>query len=110
MAFAMVALFGLQIADCVSAMSTDEQSMECCASMPCHPADQSHDCCKTMASAQTPSALPADNSDLTISQSAVFVPHLTTPLLVVIDNSPKRFEAPQHSPPDLYTLHSSLLI
>jgi hypothetical protein len=107
---AVVALLGLQFADCMSAMTQDQQSMKCCGSMPCDPSNQSHDCCKGMVSAQSPNVLP--------------VPHVTlhAPVVVVSDilASPKAmtypeasrfdFEAPQHSPPDLYTLHASLLI
>jgi hypothetical protein len=105
-----VALLGLQFADCLSATTQDQQSMQCCGSMPCDPSNQSHDCCKRMVSSQSPSVLP--------------VPHVTlhAPLLVVADilASPQAipypkasrldFEAPQHSPPELYTLHASLLI
>ena len=106
----VVALLGLQFADCMSAMTQDEQSMKCCGSMPCDPSNQTHDSCKGMVSAQSPNVLP--------------VPHVTlhAPLMVVTDilTSPKAtpyteasrvdFEAPQHSPPELYTLHSSVLI
>src|SRR6266436_4603393 len=104
---AMIALFGLPFADCLSAMTPDEQSMQCCGSMPCDPSNQSHECCKGMVSAQSPSVLP--------------VAHVTLhpPMMVVADvlASPEAtlhseisrldFEAPQHSPPELYTLHSS---
>ena len=107
---AMVALLGLQFADCMSAMTQDQQSMKCCGSMPCDPSNQTHDCCKGMVSAQSPNVLP--------------VAHLTlqAPVMVVTDvlASPQAgsypaisrldFEAPQHSPPELYTLHASLLI
>jgi hypothetical protein len=107
---ALVALSGLQFADCVSAATQDQQSMKCCGSMPCDPSNQSHDCCKGMVSSQSPSVLPAA--------------HVTfhAPVVVVTDTlaSPQAtpyaevsrldFEAPQHSPPELYTLHSSLLI
>ena len=107
---ALVALLGLQFADCMSAATQDQQSMNCCGSMPCDPSNQSHDCCKGMVSSQSPSVLP--------------VAHVTlhAPVMVVTDvlASPQAtpytevsrldFEAPQHSPPDLYTLHSSLLI
>src|SRR5437868_1798057 len=55
---AVIALFGLQFADCLSAMNHDEQSMQCCGSMPCDPSNQSHDCCKGMVSAQAPNVLP----------------------------------------------------
>ena len=107
---ALVALLGLQFADCISAATQDPQSMKCCGSMPCDPSNQSHDCCKGMVSSQSPSVLP--------------VAHVTlhAPVMVVADvlASPQAtpyaevsrldFEAPQHSPPELYTLHSSLLI
>jgi len=107
---AAVALLGLQFAECMSAMTPDQQSMQCCGSMPCDPSNQTHDCCKGMVSAQSPNVLP--------------VPHvaLHAPVIVVTDilASPQAmpypdasrldFEAPQHSPPELYTLHASLLI
>jgi hypothetical protein len=107
---ALVAVSGLQFADCMSAMTQDPQSMKCCGSMPCDPSNQSHDCCKGMVSSQFPSVLP--------------VAHVTlhAPVMVVTDvlASPQAapcaevsrldFEAPQHSPPQLYTLHSALLI
>jgi len=107
---ALVALLGLQFADCVSAMTQDQQSMKCCGSMPCGPSNQSHDCCKGMVTGQSPSVLPGA--------------HITlhAPIMVVTDilGSPQAtpypevfrldFEASQHSPPELYTLYSSLLI
>src|SRR5260221_5349519 len=46
------ALLLLQFVDCMSAMTPDPKSMQCCGSMPCTPAHQSVDCCKTMASPQ----------------------------------------------------------
>jgi hypothetical protein len=110
MVVALTALLGLQFADCMSAMTQDQQSMKCCASMPCDPSNQSHDCCKGMVSAQSPNVLP--------------VAHVTlhTPVMVVTDilASPQATPYPdvsrlddkatQHSPPELYTLYSSLLI
>ena len=106
---AVTALFGLQFADCLSAMPHDAQSMQCCGSMPCDPSNQNHECCKGMVSAQAPNALP--------------VSHVTldAPIMVVTDilgspPTPHRelshldFAAPQHAPPELYTLHASLLI
>src|SRR5258708_34241855 len=55
---AVIAILLLQFADCMSAMNHDQQSMQCCGSMPCDPSNQSHDCCKSMASSQSPSVLP----------------------------------------------------
>src|SRR5882762_2273265 len=107
---ALVALLGLQFADCMSAATQDQQSMKCCGSMPCDPSNQSHDCCKGMVSSQSPSALPVAHVTLhapvMVLTGVVASPHATPyPEVSRLD-----FEAPQHSPPDLYTLHSSLLI
>ncbi len=96
--------------DCFSPWPVDEQAMECCASMPCTPTNQTHDCCKTMVSGRTPSVLPAARASLHAPPVAVvghapmlevanFIPVLTPPV-----------EPQQHSPPELYTLHVSLLI
>jgi hypothetical protein len=107
---ALAALFALQFADCFSPVSADQQTMQCCGSMPCNPANQSRDCCKTMVSSPSPSVLPAEHIALNVPVVAV-VDNLTAPEVVVIaEFSPSSFEAPQHSPPELYALHSSLLI
>jgi hypothetical protein len=106
----LTALFVLQFADCFSPVSADEQTMQCCGSMPCNPSNQSHDCCKTMTSAQSPSFLPVKHSVLSVPVVAV-IDHLSTRESVVFaEVSRSRFNAPQYSPPELYTLHSSLLI
>ena len=107
---ALVALLGLQFADCMSAMTQDQQSMQCCGSIPCDPSNQSHDCCKSMVSSQSPSVLPVAHvtlhapvmvvTDILVSPQAAPYPEVSR-----LD-----FEAPQHSPPELYALHSSLLI
>ncbi len=107
---AVVAVLMLQFGDCMSPLTQDQQSMKCCGSMPCDPSNQSHDCCKGMVSSQPPSVLPA--------------PHVTlhAPVMVIGDSLPSTlvqnlsemphpdFAAPQHSPPELYKLHSSFLI
>src|SRR5215469_17472439 len=99
---AIGAVLFLQFADCMSAMTLDQQSMQCCGSMPCDPWNQSHDCCKTMASSQSPSVLPATHVSL------------HAPVLFVVDVLPSpqvpqfseatsaALPAPQHSPPELY--------
>src|SRR5882762_5594129 len=107
---AVAVLFGLQFAHCLSAMTHDEQSMQCCDSMPCDPSNQSHDCCKGMVSAQAPNVLPVTH--VTLNTPVVIV----TGILASPQAMPHRerahlnFAAPQHSPPELYTLHASLLI
>ena len=107
---ALAAVLGLQFADCMSAMTQDPQSMKCCGSMPCDPSNQSHDCCKGMVSAQSPNVLPVSHvtlhapvmvtADILASPQAMTYPEVSR-----LD-----FEAPAHSPPELYALHSSPLI
>jgi hypothetical protein len=107
---AIAGLLGLQFADCLSAMTQDPQSMQCCGSMPCDPSNQSHDCCKSVVSLQSPSVLPA--AHVTLHSPTMFVADiLPSPQVIEFsDVSRTDFEAPQHSPPELYTLHSSFLI
>jgi hypothetical protein len=106
----IAALLGLQFADCMSAMTRDSQSMQCCGSMPCDPSNQSHDCCKTMVSAQSPNVLPVSHVTLhapvMVAADFLMPPQSATYTQV----SRFKFAAPQHSPPELYTLHASLLI
>jgi hypothetical protein len=107
---ALVALLGLQFADCMSAATQDPQSMKCCGSMPCDPSNQTHDCCKGMVSSQSPSVLPVAHVTLhapVIVVTDVLASPQATPYAEV---SRLDFDAPQHSPPKLYALHSSLLI
>jgi hypothetical protein len=104
------ALLLLQFADCMSAVTPDQQSMQCCGSMHCTPANHKHDCCKTMVSAHAPNMLPAARVSLN-APAVVNIQHLATletarPPTV----RPVTVEAQQHSPPELYTLHASLLI
>jgi hypothetical protein len=107
---AMMALFGLQFAECLSPVSAGGQTMQCCGSMPCNPTNQAHDCCKTMVSANESNVLPAEHSFLSVPVAAV-AEHLSTPEVPVSTQVfHSRFEAPEHLPPELYTLHSSLLI
>src|SRR6266704_1034450 len=81
-----------------------------CGSMPCDPSNQSHDCCKSMVSSQSPSVLPV--AHVTLQAPVVFVADiLPSPQVHEFSGASRAdFEAPQHSPPELYTLHSSFLI
>src|SRR6266576_6083716 len=107
---ALVALLGLQFADCMSATTQDPQSMKCCGSMPCDPSNQSHDCCRSMVSSQSPSVLPA--AHVTLHAPVIVVTDiLASPQATTYPEASRLdFDAPSHSPPVLYTLHSSLLI
>src|SRR5215510_7685975 len=107
---AVVGLLLLQLADCMSAMTQDEQSMQCCGSMPCEPSNQHHDCCKSVVSSQSRSVLPA--AHVSLNPPVMFVADvLPSPLLPqLFEATTADLAAPQHSPPELYTLHASFLI
>jgi hypothetical protein len=107
---AIAAVLGLQFGDCLSAMTQDQQSMQCCGSMPCDPSNQSHDCCKGMVSAQSLSVLPAAHVTLHPPMMVVADVLASPEAALHSEISRLHFEAPQHSPPELYTLHASLLI
>jgi hypothetical protein len=107
---AIAGLLGLQFADCMSAMTQDQQSMQCCGSMPCDPSNQTHDCCKGMVSAQSPNVLPVPQVTLH-APVMVVADDLASPQLTPLTQISRfEFAAPQHSPPELYTLFASLLI
>jgi hypothetical protein len=100
----------LQFADCMAAFSQDQQAMQCCGTSACTPANQSHGCCKTMTSTQVAGMLVRARVLLHIPavvvverapalEAATFTPRISLSL-----------EPRQYSPPELYTLHGSLLI
>jgi hypothetical protein len=106
------ALLFLQFADCMSAMTPDQESMKCCGSMPCTPANQSHDCCKGMVSGQSPNAIPTARVSLSAPAITFVEPLASVEIARMVSLPLGAIEAPQHSPPppELYTLHASLLI
>jgi hypothetical protein len=100
----------LQFADCMAAVSQDQQAMQCCGTSACTPANQSHGCCKTMNSTETPRMLVKARASLDAPAVAV-VEHasaLETATAALL--TPPASEPQGYSPPDLYTLFSSLLI
>ena|SRR5215472_8277914 len=108
-ALAVAALLLFPFGDCMSAMAMDEAAMQCCHSMPCTPAN-GQGCCKNLVSAQTPNMLPAQHVSLDLPSVA----QLEYPRLSEVSGHSRdpwvTVDAQQHSPPELYTLHASLLI
>jgi len=111
--FVLLAVFAillLQFADCMSAATKDQQSMQCCGSMPCDPSNQDHDCCKSMVSSQSVGVLPTAHVNF-VPPIMITVDVAVVPLSIGLSESvPVDFTPLQHSPPELYTLHSSFLI
>jgi len=104
------ALLFLQFADCMSAMTPDQESIQCCGSMPCTPANYSHDCCKAMVSGQSPNMLSAARVSIHAPAIALVEPLASVATVQIVSLPLSVVEAQQHSPPELYTLHVSLLI
>ena len=106
---AVSVLLMMQFAEC-QAMSVDQQTMKCCKTMPCDPANHKNDCCKKMVSAQTASLLPS----LKVPVSAPIAIALEPLPIAEISRATEIFwpvvSPPPHSPPDLYTLYASFLI
>src|SRR5713101_9715491 len=95
---AVAAILLLQFADCMSAMTMDQQSMQCCGSMPCDPSNQSHDCCKAMASSQSPSVLPVAHVTLHAPEMVVTDIPVSPQGITYPEASRLDFEARPHSP------------
>jgi hypothetical protein len=107
---AVGALLLLQFADCMAAFSQDQQAMQCCGTSTCTPANQSHGCCKTMNSTETPMMVVTARASMDMPAVVVErTPVLDTAMLTPLKSTILE-EAQLYSPPELYTLHSSLLI
>jgi hypothetical protein len=99
----------MQLSEC-QAMSADQQAMKCCRTMPCHPSNHKHDCCKNMVSPQTASVLPSPHVPLSIPLAAPAGPLPVTEIVRAPETFWPKIGAPQHAPPDLYIVYASLLI
>jgi hypothetical protein len=100
----------LQFADCMAAFSQDQQAMQCCGTSTCTPANQSHGCCKAMTSQEIPRMLVKARVSLDVPAVVALE---RAPVLEAAMSAPvisSSFEPRQYYPPELYTLHSSLLI
>src|SRR5713101_4086992 len=67
----VTAVLLLQFAACMAAFSQDQQAMQCCGTSACTPANQSHGCCKTMVSTETPRMLVKVRVSLDVPAIAV---------------------------------------
>jgi hypothetical protein len=107
---AALAVLLLQLGNCMPAMAMNPQAMQCCRSMPCTPANRSQGCCKNMLSASAPSMLPGHHAALHGPAVVAIEYPIVSEILRYAPAPYSIIESPQHSPPDLYTLHASLLI
>ncbi|SRR6266849_4509951 len=104
------AAFLLLFADCMPVATAGEQAAKCCASTPCSPATKMESCCETPLSGHAPSVMVKARVSM-----AAPIPEITGRVssLQIERYKPERpvvADVPLFSPPDLYTLHASLLI
>jgi hypothetical protein len=107
---ALGAVLVLQIADCASAMTPDQQSMQCCGSMPCSPGNKTQGCCKTMNSAPAPNVIVKARVSVTAPAIVIAWYPSMTEFVRRTATPPAKVEVQEYSPPELYTLHAALLI
>jgi hypothetical protein len=99
---AIVVLLGVYVFDC-QAMTTPEQAMQCCNSMPCAP--QGHheqDCCKTMPSMHTPFVQPSSVQTAS-SANIVWAVLAASGEPLGKDSSTRHVTSQSHAPPIIYT-------
>lgn len=104
------ALLLMQVGVCMSAPLVEQADMQCCHSMPCAPGHGTQNSCKKIASAGAPSMTFAKQASLHGPAIATVEYPTTAEFLRQNLERHSSVTAQQHSPPDLYTLHSSLLI
>jgi len=98
----VMAVLGVALAayafDC-SGMTTPEQAMQCCNSMPCSSqSDHGQDCCKTMPAMHAPFVQPSSTSS--IASPAVQLSVLAViPRIIRLDSSRVRISPNDHAPP-----------
>lgn len=105
---AAVAFLLPQVVDC-SAWGASSRTMECCRLMHCHASRAGDDCCKRKVAASRPHFLLRDQAFPARPEVAVLF-SFPQQQADAMGSPHSAFEAPQHSPPELYILHASLLI
>ncbi len=110
LALVATALLALQGADCFVPAPADHQAMACCHSMKCLPGQHAHQCCAAKTASHPQIGLPQESAALRAA-----VPGIAARLALPVVTARAGAYSPglgtmQHSPPDLYTLHSSFLI
>jgi hypothetical protein len=100
----------LQLSDCLAAPIHEPQMMPCCREMRCPDAKMASGCCKTMEESSSLSARPTSRTTVAapVLAAAVSIPTAepVAPKLIPL----AALHPQMHSPPDLFTLHHSLLI
>jgi hypothetical protein len=97
------------VIECLASGTADAQSMRCCAETSC-PRHQKQTCVSTTAPADNVQPIPLARTELAAPSLAPEQHSFAEPLIAAASSSGGMADAPQDSPPELYTLHLSLLI
>jgi hypothetical protein len=98
------------VAGCLMPAAAQAQTMDCCAKLNCARGHEKRTCFSTTAPTSSSQSAPESRTSLSAPLLTVTdVPHMLASSSQTF-GSILRADAPQHSPPDLYTLHLALLI
>jgi len=97
-------------ADCLTPAAQDTQAMRCCAQLSCAPSHQKQACYSTTAAASGSQSAPETRTSLVAPSVMADVYRPAEELILAAFALTGVADAPQHSPPDLYTLNLALLI
>lgn len=99
------------VSDCLlSAAAMDTQTMRCCAQLDCAPGHLKQTCFSTTPPADGSRTAPEGRTSLAAPSVAADLQPPAEELIVLAFSPTGVADAPQHSPPELYTLHLALLI
>lgn len=98
------------VADCLLAATVEAQTMQCCAQSSCAPGHQKQTCVSTPAPGDGARTAPEARTSLAAPSVTVDAHPSAIDLTVTNFTASSITGAPQHSPPELYTLNSALLI
>lgn len=98
------------VAGCLLPNVAQAQTMECCAQLSCAQGYQEQACFSTTAPTGNWRTTPQPRASLVAPSFATDAAAPAAPLDATASSSIEAAEAPQHSPPELYTLHLALLI
>jgi hypothetical protein len=98
------------VVGCLVPNAAQAQTMQCCAQLACARGHQEQACFSTTAPTGSSQSTPELRTSLMAPAFAASVSLLPVVSDAAAFGSPGVAEAPQHSPPELYTLHLALLI
>jgi len=104
------ALLLLGFSGCLISATSNAQTVQCCAQLTCAPGQQTEQCFASTAPGDGPQSVPEGRASIAAPSFSAYVHPPAVEPVVMAFSSTGVADAPQHSPPELYTLHLALLI